>query len=94
MTYLNNLLHFFLETERGHFMLAYIGCGIVGTMPSPTARSGIAYQWAFGALNFFAANWMRTKAPKVENSPNYQDSINNLPGPVNKPVVVVEAPKP
>lgn len=75
MTYMNQFLHFLFLTEAGHFLLAYIGVGIVGTMPAPTAQSGVGYQWAFAALNFFASNWIRAKGPRVESSPNFAAAV-------------------
>lgn len=66
----------------------------IGALPAPTATSSPKYKFWFKFLNLFAANLERAKGPKVEESPNFQDAVNNLPGPENKPVVVVEAPRP
>lgn len=68
----------------------------VSSLPAPTATSTAKYQFWFKFFNTLAANFARAKSTAVENSPNFQEAINkaNAQSPVEKPVVVVEAPKP
>lgn len=65
----------------------------ISSLPAPSATSSAQYRYWFTVANKFAANWSRAKSTAVEGSPNFQDAVNNLPGPENKPVVIVEAPK-
>jgi len=65
----------------------------IGALPSPTANSSPLYIFVFKFSNSLGGNLLRALSTKVESSPNFQDAVNQLPGPVNKPVVVVEAPK-
>lgn len=91
---MNPAVQFFFHTETGHFILYIVASNAIGSMPSPGAASTPFYVWAFRFLNGMASNLTRAFASKVESSPNFQDAVNKLPGPVNKPVIVVEAPKP
>ena len=72
----------------------YIAISFTGSLPAPTASSTMLYQFIFKFVNTLAGNLSRAYSSKVESSPNFQAAVNNLPGPENKPVVVVEAPKP
>lgn len=71
----------------------YIAISFTGSLPAPTARSSMFYQFVFKFVNTLAGNLTRAYASKVEASPNFQDAVNAMPGPVNKPVVVVESPQ-
>ena len=72
----------------------YIAISFTGSLPAPMASSSMFYQFLFKFVNTLAGNLSRAYASKVESSPNFQAAVNNLPGPVDKPVVIVEAPKP
>ena len=72
----------------------YVWSAFISALPAPQATSSILYQFWFKFLNVLAANIARASSTKVESSPNFQNAVNNLPGPENKPVVIVEAPKP
>jgi hypothetical protein len=74
--------------------LGYTWSAFISALPAPTATSSTLYRFWFAFFNYLAANIARASNTKVENSPNFQAAVNNLPGPVDKPVVVVEAPKP
>jgi hypothetical protein len=72
----------------------YVWSSFISALPSPQATSSQIYTFFFKFLNVLAANIARAQNSKVESSPNFQAAVNNLPGPVDKPVVIVEAPKP
>ena len=76
----------------GTFITQYVWSAFVSALPAPTATSSTGYQFWFKFLNILAANLARAQNTAVERSPNFQDAVNKLPGPVNKPVVVVEPP--
>jgi hypothetical protein len=71
----------------------YVVSAFVGSLPAPRASSSQIYLFFYKFANTLGGNLTRAFATKVEGSPNFQDAVNQLPGPVNKPVVVVEAPK-
>jgi hypothetical protein len=73
----------------------WIWNSFIGALPAPTATSSDKYKFWFRFLNLMAANIERSKGPKVENSPNFEQAVNkvNAQSPEEKPVVVVEAPK-
>ena len=68
----------------------YIAISFTGSLPAPTASSSMLYQFIFKFVNTLAGNLARAYSSKVESSPNFQAAVNNLPGPVNKPVIVVD----
>lgn len=74
----------------------FIGSAFVSSLPAPTATSSPKYQFWFKFFNTVAGNLTRAKSTAVEASPNFQEAINkvNAQAPVEKPIVVVEAPKP
>ena len=74
--------------------VGYVWSAFISALPAPTASSSTMYQFWFKFLNVLAANIARASSTKVEGSPNFQQAVNNLPGPENKPIVIVEAPKP
>jgi hypothetical protein len=81
-----------------HQVLVTLGAGylwssFISALPAPQATSSTMYRFFFTFLNVLAANISRANSTKVESSPNFQAAVNNLPGPVDKPVVIVEAPK-
>lgn len=67
----------------------------VSSLPAPTATSTAKYQFWFKFFNTIAGNLARANRTAVENSPNFQQAVNNVnqQQPQEKPVVVVEAPK-
>jgi len=71
----------------------YIAISFTGSLPAPTATSTMLYQFIFKFVNTLAGNLSRAYSTKIESSPNFQAAVNALPGPVDKPVVIVEAPK-
>lgn len=71
----------------------YTWSAFISALPAPQAASSVMYQFWFKFLNVLAANIARASSAKVESSPNFQAAVNNMPGPENKPVVIVEAPK-
>ncbi len=71
----------------------YTVSAFIGSLPAPTANSTQLYLFFYKFANTLGGNLTRAFATRVEGSPNFQDAVNNLPGPLNKPVVVVEAPK-
>lgn len=72
----------------------YIVSAFVGSLPAPRANSTQLYLFFYKFANTLGGNLTRAFATRVEGSPNFQDAVNQLPGPENKPVVIVEAPKP
>jgi len=72
--------------------IGFLFSNAVSSLPAPTAQSTQKYQFWFKFLNRVAANSARANNSAVENSPNFQDAVNALPGPTNKPVVIVEPP--
>jgi hypothetical protein len=66
---------------------------VISSLPAPGATSSPLYMFIFKLMNALAANFARAYSTKVEQSPNFQDAVNAMPGPVNKPVVIVENPK-
>jgi hypothetical protein len=74
-------------------IVGYVWSSFISALPSPQATSSPVYKFFFQFLNVLAANIARAQNSKVESSPNFQAAVNNLPGPVDKPVVIVEAPK-
>jgi hypothetical protein len=76
------------------FVVTSVWSAFISALPAPQTNSGMPYQFFFKFANYLAANISRANSTKVENSPNFQSAVNALPGPVDKPVVVVEAPKP
>lgn len=73
--------------------IGYVWSSFISALPSPQATSSAFYQFSFKFLNVLAANISRASNTKVEASPNFQAAVNAMPGPTNKPVVIVEAPK-
>jgi hypothetical protein len=71
----------------------YVAISFTGSLPAPTAQSGMFYKFIFSFVNTLAGNLARAYSTKVEGSPNFQAAVNALPGPVDKPVVIVETPK-
>ena len=82
--------HPYIATLVSYWVLS----AFIGALPSPTANSSALYVFIFKFSNSLGGNLLRALSTKVESSPNFQNAVNQLPGPVNKPVVVVEAPKP
>jgi hypothetical protein len=76
------------------FVVTSVWSAFISALPAPQANSGMPYNFFFRFANYLAANISRANSTKVENSPNFQAAVNQLPGPVDKPIVVVEAPKP
>jgi hypothetical protein len=74
-------------------IVGYVWSSFISALPSPQATSSSIYTFFFKFLNVLAANIARAQNSSVESSPNFQAAVNNLPGPVDKPVVIVEAPK-
>lgn len=72
----------------------YVWSAFISALPAPQGTSSSMYQFWFKFLNVLAANIARASSTKVESSPNFQAAVNNMPGPIDKPVVIVEAPKP
>jgi hypothetical protein len=81
-----------LHSELAHFVMYFGFIALVGGMPAPTASSSIAYRWAFGSLNIFAANFARAAGPKIENSPNFQAALNIQQAAAGQPSTVAVAP--
>jgi hypothetical protein len=81
--------HQVLTTLASYWLLS----AFIGALPAPTAESGPLYRFVFSFSNSLGGNILRALSTKVEASPNFQSAVNNLPGPVDKPVVIVEAPK-
>lgn len=73
--------------------LGYVWSAFISALPSPTATASQFYQFSFKFLNVLAANISRASSTRIESSPNFQAAVNAMPGPVDKPVVIVEAPK-
>lgn len=97
MTAIINLFnqHPFWATAILTWVSNYGVSAFVNSLPAPTAQSKPLYVFFFRfATALLAQNPTRAVSTKVEASPNFQDAVNNLPGPVDKPVVIVEAPKP
>jgi hypothetical protein len=76
------------------FVATSVWSSFISALPAPQAASSQFYSFVFKFCNYLAFNLSRASSTRVENSPNFQDAVNKLPGPVDKPVVVVEAPKP
>jgi hypothetical protein len=76
------------------FIVTSVWSSFISALPAPQVTSSQLYNFFFKFANFLAFNLSRASSTHVENSPNFQAAVNNLPGPVDKPVVVVEAPKP
>ena len=85
----------FIQAHPTTFTLIgyYVAISFTGSLPAPMANSSMFYQFMFKFVNTLAGNLSRAYSSKVESSPNFQAAVNNLPGPVNKPVVIVEAPQ-
>lgn len=69
---MNTLWQFAVAHQLGIF---WAFSAAVGTMPAPTATSGVAYAWAFRFFNVIAANVARGLNTKVETSPNFQAAV-------------------
>jgi len=84
----------FIQAHQTIFtlILYYVAISFVGSLPAPMATSGMFYQFLFKFVNTLAGNLARAYNTKVEASPNFAAAVNSLPGPVTKPVVVVEVP--
>jgi hypothetical protein len=74
-------------------IVGYVWSSFISALPSPQVTSSPFYVFIFKFMNVMAANIARAQNSSVESSPNFQAAVNNLPGPVDKPVVIVEAPK-
>ena len=68
----------------------YTLSAFIGALPAPTASSSPLYKFVFSFSNTQGGNILRALSTKVEASPNFQAAVNNLPGPVEKPVVIVD----
>lgn len=74
--------------------VGYTWSAFISALPAPQASSSSLYKFWFSFFNVLAANIARASSTKVEGSPNFQAAVNNMPGPENKPVIVVETSKP
>lgn len=93
--YVNTIWQFLTDHQVLCTLVAgYTWSAFISALPAPQATSSTLYRFWFSFFNVLAANIARASSTKVESSPNFQAAVNNLPGPVDKPVVVVEAPKP
>lgn len=72
----------------------YFASAFIGSLPAPRVDSTQLYLFVYKFLNTLGGNLTRAFATKVEGSPNFQAAVNNMPGPENKPVIVVETSKP
>lgn len=81
--------HPYIATLVSYWVLS----AFIGALPAPTANSSPLYKFVFAFSNSLGGNLLRALSTKVEGSPNFQNAVNALPGPVDKPVVIVEAPK-
>lgn len=91
---MNQLYAFFMAHQiLGTLIAGIIWSSMISSLPAPTATSSPQYVFCFKFLNALAANFARAYSTKVEQSPNFQDAVNKLPGPVDKPVIVVEPSK-
>lgn len=64
----------------------------IGALPAPTATSTQKYKFWFRFLNLMAANIERSKGPKVEDSPNFQDALNIQTKGAGQPAITVQMP--
>jgi hypothetical protein len=76
----------------------YVAISFTGSLPAPTAKSTMFYQFCFKFVNTLAGNLARAYSSKVESSPNFVDAVNmqNAKAGSEKRVVEmpVDAPKP
>jgi hypothetical protein len=82
--------HPYISTLVSYWVLS----AFIGALPAPSATASGLYLFFFKFSNSLGGNLLRALSTQVEKSPNFQDAVNNLPGPVNKPVVIVEPAKP
>lgn len=70
----------------------YVAISFTGSLPAPTAKSTMFYQFCFKFVNTLAGNLARAYSSKVESSPNFIDAINNANAKTGTEKVVVEMP--
>lgn len=71
----------------------YVVSAFIGSLPAPRVESTQMYLFLYKFANTLGGNLTRAFSTRVEASPNFQAALNNMPGPENKPVIVVETPK-
>jgi hypothetical protein len=74
----------------------YVAISFTGSLPAPTAKSTMFYQFFFKFVNTLAGNLARAYSSRVESSPNFQDAVNiqNAKAGTEKLVVEMPAAKP
>lgn len=84
--------HPYIATLASYWTLS----AFIGALPAPTATSSQIYVFIYKFTNSLGGNIVRALSTRVEASPNFQAAVNNVnaQSPTDKPVVVVETPKP
>ena len=84
--------HPYIATLASYWTLS----AFIGALPAPTATSSQIYNFFYKFTNSLGGNIVRALSTRVEASPNFQAAVNNVnaQSPTDKPVVVVETPKP
>lgn len=70
----------------------YIAISFTGSLPAPTARSTMFYQFVFKFVNTLAGNLARAYSSRVEGSPNFQDAVNTQNAKQGEDKVLVQMP--
>ncbi len=78
--------HPYIATLVSYWVLS----AFIGALPAPMAGASNLYLFFFKFSNSLGGNLLRAMSTQVEKSPNFQAAVNNMPGPVDKPVVIVE----
>jgi hypothetical protein len=58
----------------------YIFSNATSSLPAPTAKSSVFYQWFFKFANGVGANLSRAFSTAVEGSPNWQSAVDKHMG--------------
>ena len=84
--------HPYISTLASYWFLS----AFIGALPAPMATSSQLYVFFYKFTNSLGGNIVRALSTRVEASPNFQAAVNNVnaQSPTDKPVVVVETPKP
>lgn len=80
--------HSFYEAHKVAIWLGgyYVLSAFTGSLPAPTAKSGMFYQFFFKFCNTLGANIARAYSTTLEHSPNFESAVDKLkqqeqPGP-------------
>ena len=74
---MNTIISFLLAHSTIATLVAYyVAISFTGSLPAPTAQSGMFYKFIFSFVNTLAGNLARAYSTKIETSPNFIAAVN------------------